>query len=99
MIGNSCGYNLASLAGSLAALFYTDTRYIIGGKMTIVFESIHSSDLRPAVDKAGNPVRSPYEGVGVYTVDAAAVEARALKLLKESINPPEAIRFKHENEQ
>ena len=67
--------------------------------MTIVFESVHNDDMRRAVDKAGNPVRSPYEGVGVYTIDAAAVEARALALLQESINPPEAIRFKHENEQ
>ena len=67
--------------------------------MTIVFESVHNDDLRPAVDKSGKPVRSPYEGVDVYTIDAAAVEARALALLKESINPPEAIRFKHENEQ
>ena len=64
--------------------------------MTTVFESIHSSDLRPAVDKSGKPVRSPYEGVDVLTVDVAAVEARALKLLEESINPPEAIRFKGE---
>ena len=64
--------------------------------MTIVFESIHSSDLRPAVDKSGNFVRSPYEGVCVYTIDTARVEARALKLLQESINPPEAIRFKGE---
>ena len=67
--------------------------------MTIVFESVHNDDMRRVVDKAGNPVRSPYEGVGVYTIDAAAVEARALALLQESINPPEAIRFKHENEQ
>ena len=64
--------------------------------MTIVFESVHNDDMRRVVDKAGNPVRSPYEGVGVYTIDAAAVEARALKLLEESINPPEAIRFKGE---
>ena len=64
--------------------------------MTIVFESVHNDDMRRAVDKAGNPVRSPYEGVGVYTIDAAAVEARALALLQESINPPEAIRFKGE---
>ena len=67
--------------------------------MTIVFESVHNDDMRRVVDKAGNPVRSPYEGVGVYTIDAAAVEARALALLQESINPPEAIRFKQENEQ
>ena len=67
--------------------------------MTIVFESVHNDDMRRVVDKAGNPVRSPYEGVGVYTIDAAAVEARALALLQESINPPDAIRFKHENEQ
>ena len=67
--------------------------------MTIVFESVHNDDMRRVVDKAGNPVRSPYEGVGVLTVDVAAVEARALKLLQESINPPEAIRFKQENEQ
>ena len=64
--------------------------------MTIVFESVHNDDMRRVVDKAGNPVRSPYEGVGVYTIDAAAVERRALALLKESINPPEAIRFKGE---
>lgn len=64
--------------------------------MTIVFESVHNDDMRRVVDKAGNPVRSPYEGVDVYTIDAAAVEARALKLLQESINPPEAIRFKGE---
>ena len=51
--------------------------------MTIVFESVHNDDMRPAVDKAGYPVRSPYEGVCVYTIDAAAVEARALKLLEE----------------
>jgi hypothetical protein len=67
--------------------------------MTIVFESVHNDDMRRVVDKAGSPVRSPYEGVGVYTIDAAAVEARALALLQESINPPEAIRFKQENEQ
>ena len=67
--------------------------------MTIVFESVHNDDMRRVVDKAGNPVRSPYEGVCVYTIDAAAVEARALALLQESINPPEAIRFKQENEQ
>lgn len=64
--------------------------------MTIVFESVHNDDMRRVVDKAGNPVRSPYEGVGVYTIDAAAVEARALAMIMESINPPQAIRFKSE---
>ena len=62
--------------------------------MTIVFESVHHDDMRPAVDKAGNPVRSPYEGVDVYTIDAAAVERRALAMIMESINPPQTIMFK-----
>jgi len=51
-----------------------------------VFESVHSDDLRPLVDiKTGQPVRSPYEGIALVTIDAAAVEARALALLQESI--------------
>ena len=62
--------------------------------MTIVFESVHNDDMRRVVDKAGNPVRSPYEGVDVYTIDAAAVERRALAMIMESINPPQPIMFK-----
>ncbi len=62
--------------------------------MTIVFESVHNDDMRRVVDKAGNPVRSPYEGVDVYTIDAAAVERRALAMIMESINPPQTIMFK-----
>ena len=62
--------------------------------MTIVFESVHNDDMRRVVDKAGNPVRSPYEGVDVYTIDAAAVERRALAMIMGSINPPQTIMFK-----
>ena len=60
--------------------------------MTVVWESVHIDDLDVVTNKKGEPVE-PMHRVGLFAINQKKVEARALAMIMESINPPQAIRF------
>ena len=63
--------------------------------MTVVWESVHIDDLDVVTNKKGEPV-TPMHRVRLVAINQKKVEARALAMIMESINPPQAIRFKSE---
>ena len=63
--------------------------------MTVVWESVHIDDLDVVTNKKGEPVE-PMHRVRLVAINQKKVEARALAMIMESINPPQAIRFEGE---
>ena len=61
--------------------------------MTVVWESVHVDDLDVVTNNKGEPVE-PMHRVRVVAINQKKVEARALAMIMESINPPQAIMFK-----
>ena len=63
--------------------------------MTVVWESVHVDDLDVVTNKKGEPVE-PMHRVRLVAINQKKVEARALAMIMESINPPQAIMFEQD---
>ena len=61
--------------------------------MSVVWESVHIDDLDVVTNKKGEPVE-PMHRVRLVAINQKKVEARALAMIMESINPPQTIMFK-----
>ena len=61
--------------------------------MTVVWEGVHIDDLDVVTNKKGEPVE-PMHRVRLVAINQKKVEARALAMIMESINPPQTIMFK-----
>ena len=61
--------------------------------MSVVWESVHVDDLDVVTNKKGEPV-TPMHRVRLVAINQKKVEARALAMIMESINPPQTIMFK-----
>lgn len=59
--------------------------------MSVLFDCVHSDDLRPVLNSKGGPV-FPYHNVPLVSIDIKQAEARALASTQETIRRSE----KHE---